>query len=514
MKKIISLMLILSMSAALCACGGSETKNESGNSSSGQGTVADEPTYGGSVTVGMTQDLVSLDPHVTTDAGTKNVVFNIYEGLVKATSDGDLEPAVASDYAISDDAKTYTFTLREGITFHDGSAVTVDDVKYSIERYAEIQGESTALFYLDDVEIVDDSTVELHLSEANSELLAELTVAIIPESNDDTEGNPIGTGPFKVASYSAGQNIVLEKNEDYWKTGYPYLDEVTFKFDADVDTAFMELQGGTIDILNYLTADQVTSLGDEFTIVTGSMNLVHALYLNNDYGPLQDVRVRQAICYAVDREEINEFLFGGASTIIGSSMIPSIKKYYNEETAGTYDYNIETAKSLLEEAGYADGFDLEITVPSAYSQHVSTAEIIVEQLAKVGINATINQVEWTTWLSDTYTDRNYEATVVGVDATLVPGDWFSRYYSTAGNNFVNYSSEEFDTLFDAAQATIDEDEKIDLYKQIQQLLADDAASVYIEDPADFVAVNSKLAGYLFYPVSAQDMSTVYYVEQQ
>lgn len=512
MKKILSLILILSMSAALCACGGGETESENSNSSSGQETVEGEPTYGGSVTVGMTQDLVSLDPHVTTDAGTKNVVFNIYEGLVKATSDGDLEPAVASDYTISDDAMTYTFTLRDGIVFHDGSAVTVSDIKYSIERYAEIQGESTALFNLKDVEIIDDNTVELHLNEANSELLAELTLAIIPESNDDPEGNPIGTGPFKVTSYSAGQNIVLEKNDNYWKTGYPYLDEVTFKFTADVDTAFMELQSGTIDILNYLTADQVAALGSEFTIITGSMNLVHALYLNNDYEPLQNENVRKALCYAVDRDEINNFLFDGASTLIGSSMIPSIKKYYNEDTADTYEYNVETAKTLLEEAGYADGFDLEITVPSSYSQHVNTAEIIVEQLAKIGVNATIKQVEWSTWLSDVYTDRNYEATVIGVDATLVPGDWFSRYYSTAEYNFINYSSEQFDKLFDAAQATIDEDEKIDLYKQIQQLLADDAASVYIEDPADFVAVNSKLAGYLFYPVSAQDMSTVYYVE--
>ena len=512
MKRILSLVMILIMSAALCACGGGETDTGNSNSSSEQETVAGEPTYGGSVTVGMTQDLVSLDPHVTTDAGTKNVVFNIYEGLVKATSDGDLEPAVASEYTISDDAKTYTFTLREGITFHDGSAVTVNDIKYSIERYAEIQGESTALFYLEEVVIIDDETVELHLSEANSELLAELTVAIIPESNDDPEGNPIGTGPFKVSSYTAGQNIVLEKNESYWKSGYPYLDEVTFKFVADVDTAFMELQAGTIDILNYLTADQVSALGDEFTIVTGSMNLVHALYLNNDYEPLADEKVRQALCYAVDRDEINDFLFGGASQLIGSSMIPSIKKYYNENTADTYEYNVEKAKELLEEAGYADGFDLEITVPSSYSQHVSTAEIIVEQLAEVGINATISQVEWSTWLSDVYTDRNYEATVIGVDGTLVPGQWFSRYYSTAGNNFVNYSSEEFDELYDAAQATIDEDEKVELYNQIQQLLADDAVSVYIEDPADFVAVNSELAGYEFYPVSAQDMSTVYYKE--
>lgn len=514
LRRLTSLLIVLAVSAALTACGGGKAQTDESEASLADSAESSEPTYGGSVTVGMTQEPVSLDPHVTTDAGTKNVVFNIYEGLVKATSDGDLEPAVASAYTISEDAMVYTFTLREGIVFHDGSAVTVDDVKYSIERYAEIQGESSALFYLDEVTVPDDETIVVTLTEPNSELLAELTLAIIPESNDDPEGNPIGTGPFYVESYTAGVNIVLAKNEDYWKDGYPYLDEVTFKFDDDVDTAYMELLAGTIDILNYLTIDQVESLSDDFTIITGSMNLVHALYLNNDYEPLSDVRVRQALCYAVDRDEINDFLFGGESTLIGSSMIPSITKYYNEETADTYEYDIDAAKALLEEAGYGDGFDLVITVPSSYSQHVSTAEIIADQLEEIGINVTIEQVEWTSWLSDVYTNRDYEATVVGVDATLAPGDWFSRYRSDADNNFVNYSSDEFDALFDAAQLTVDEDEKIEFYKQIQQVLADDAASVYIEDPADFVAVNGDLCGYLFYPVSAQDMSTVYYAQQQ
>lgn len=512
-------VMVLLVTVALGGCQGdkgtesSMTDNDS-STETASNAEAGEATTGGSVVVGMTQDLVSLDPHVQTDAGTRNVVFNLFEGLVKPTSDGDLVPAVASDYEILEDGKVYRFTLRDGITFHDGSQVTVEDIKYSIERYAEVQAESSVFSASTEVAVIDESTVEIRLGEANTELLADLaTVYIIPASNTDVATNPIGTGPFKFASYTVGQNLMLEKYDGYWQEGYPYLDEVTFKFVADVETAFMELQAGTLDILNYLTADQVEILGDDFNIATGSMNLVHALYLNNDYGPLQDVKVRQALCYAVDKDAINEFFAGGKSHLIGSHMIPSIAKYYEEGAEGLYPYDVEKAKELLAEAGYADGFDLVITVPGSYTQHVSTAEIIIENLKAVGINASLELVEWSTWLSDVYTDKNYQATVIGVDGKLAPSSWLIRYESSYENNFINYKNEEYDAIFAQAKATVDESEKIKLYKELQMILAEEAVNVFIQDPAEFVAVNSKLAGYEVYPVAAQDLSTVYYVGQ-
>ncbi len=531
-KLILFCALALLVSAVLGACGqdgkssdtqatesassenGSDTDTENADASTNPDTSSDgTPTTGGSVVLGMTQDLVSLDPHETTDAGTRSVVFNMYEGLVKATSDGDLEPAVASSYVISEDATCYTFTLRDDILFSDGTAVTVEDIQYSIERYAQIQGETSSFAKaVDSVVIDDENTVSIYLTEANSEFLAQLTVAIIPASNDDPAGNPIGTGPFRYVSYSVGQNLILERNEYYWGD-LAYLDQVEFKFIADTETAFTQLLAGTIDILNYLTVSQVQTLeaqySDQFNVVEGSMHYVHALFLNNDYEPLSDVRVRQALCYAIDRDEINNFLFGGASEIIGSHMIPALTTWYEESTADMYTYDVEKAKELLAEAGYADGFDLTITVPSAYSQHVDTAQIIASQLEAVGINVTIQEVEWSSWLSDVYYNRDYQATVISFDGDLYPSDWLARYKSDASNNFFNYSNEEYDSLLEQALAAIDTDEKADLYKQMQINLAENAAAVYIEDPADFVAVSSNYGGYVFYPTSAWDMSTVY-----
>ena len=520
-KQLLSGVMALLLSASLCACGGSKTA-EGTSEAAGESSEAETsntlsegtPVPGGSVVYGMTQDLASLDPHVDTDAGTRDVVFNLYEGLVKPTSDGGFIAAVASDYTISDDAKTYTFTLRDGITFHDGTPVTIEDVKYSIDRYAEIQGESSAFSSLvDSVEVQDDKTLVVNLKESYSEFLPMMTIAIIPQSNEDPVGNPIGTGPFKYVSYTPGQNLELEKYDGYWQEGVPSLDSVEFKFIADVDTAFVELQAGTIDILKYLTSAQAETLGDDYNIVQGSMNLVHAMYLNSAYDPLSKTEVRQALCYAVDRDAINNFIFGGKSHIIGSHMIPAMSKYYEPEAETVYSYDPEKAKELLADAGYADGFDLEITVPSSYSQHVDSAQIIADELSQVGINVTLNQVEWSTWLQDVYKGGNFQATVIGFDGTLAPSDWLKKYVTDDAKNFMHYSNTEYDDVFNTAYTTVDDDVKVENYKKAQMILAEDAAAVYIEDPANLVAVSKKFGGYTFYPTAAEDMSLLYQVEQ-
>ena len=174
--------------------------------------------------------------------------------------------------------------------------------------------------------------------------------------------------------------------------------------------------------------------------------------------------------------------------------------------------DVEKAKELLAEAGYPDGFDLVIRVPDNYKPHESTAEIIVESLKEVGINATIQLDEFSSWVEEVYTGRDFQATIVAVDGTLSPGSWLEKNPSDAPKNFTNYSNAEFDETYAAALATVDDDEKVELYKKCQMILAEDAASVYIQDAANLVAVNEKLDGYVFYPCAAQDMSGVHFVE--
>ncbi len=528
-KSLLSGVAVAALSAALCACGGGKTAETGAQetvtsgaaaesigegSSAASNSLSEKPAPGGKVVFGMTQDLASLDPHVDTDAGTRDVVFNLYEGLVKPSSTGEMIPAVASDYKISDDAKTYTFTLRDGIKFSDGTPVTTDDVKYSLERYAENQGDSSAFSNIADISAKDGKIV-LTLKEADAELLPLMDVAIIPQKNQDPAKSPIGTGPFKFESYTPGEGICMTRNENYWQEGLPYLDEVDFKFVPDVETEFMDLQAGTIDIMKYMTSDQIETLGADsnYNIVEGSMNLVQGLYLSSSYEPLSKPEVRQALSYAIDRDAINQFLFNGKSKVIGTHMIPAMSSLYNKDCDGVYTRDVEKAKELLKAAGYENGFDLTITVPNSYQQHIDTATIIKEQFAEIGVNVTLNPVEWSDWLQNTYRGGNFQATVIGFDGTLAPASWLKKYTTNASNNFVHYSNSEYDETYAKAAASVDQEEKTELYKKCQKILTDDAASVYIQDPANLVAVNKKFAGYTFYPTSAEDMSVLYQVSK-
>lgn len=512
-------LLILLLSIALYGCSGEKKNEVKEDTPNTDDIVSAEPINGGSVVVGILQDLDSLDPHKAVAAGTKEVLFNVFEGLVKPDKDGNLVPAVASDYEISPDGLVYTFTLREGIKFHDGKAVTVQDIEYSINRCAGLLEEKdssvvvdAALSIIKEVNIKDDKTVEIVLKEANTELIGYLTTAIIPKDYKDQDTKPVGTGPFRFVSYNPLESIVVEKNPDYYVEGKPYLDKVTFKIVANADAASMELQGGSIDIFPYLTDAQAKQLEGTMRIEEGHMNLVQALFLNNKVAPFDNKQVRQALNYAIDKQAILDMVAGGKGSIIGTNMFPAYAKYYLEKLNDVYPYDTEKAKEVLAEAGYPDGFTFTITVPSNYQYHVDTAQVIVEQLKAVGITAKIKQVEWATWLSDVYTNREYEATIIGLDARLAPRDAMDRYKSTADNNFVNYSNAEYDTTLDKAIKTIDDKEKVESYQKLQTLLTEDAASVYLQDPPLLVAVNKKLAGYTFYPVYVQDMSVVYFTE--
>ena len=502
MKNILLVFVLLTLTIALSACSG----DKAGDSSS-------------QITVGIPQDLEdSLDPHKAVAAGTKEVLFNIFEGLVKPDSEGNLVPAVASDYAISEDGKVYTFTLRDGIKFHDESLVTVDDVKYSIDKCADTSnGDPMVAAYsnIADVSTPDESTIVVTLAEPDTEFLANMTTAIIPESNNDADTNPIGTGPYKYVSRSPQENFVVEKFDDYW--GEPaHIQTVTFKVCANADSIVMDLKGGSVDMFARVTTAQAEELKDsDFNILEGTMNLVQALYLNNSASYFDDVRVRQALCYAIDKQEILDYVSDGEGTPIGSSMFPAFSKYYTEELNDTYSQDIEKAKELLTEAGYPDGFSFTIQVPSNYQQHIDTAQVLAEQFKAIGVDAQIELIEWDSWLSDVYADRNYEATVVGVDASsLTARALLERFSSDASNNFVNYNNADYDAAFANAISTTDDDEQVAYYKECEKILSEDAANVYIQDMPEMVALNKKYKGYEFYPLYVQDMSKIYFVDEK
>ena len=504
-KKFLALVLLMTLlGTVLSGCG-------DGSAAETQKSRADT----NELVVGIAQDLDdSLDPHKTVKAGTREVMFNVFEGLMKPTPDGDLTPAIAESYEVSEDRMTYTFHLREGVQFHNGKTVTAEDVVYSIQRCAAatetgiVQVEAFSV--IQDIKTPDDKTVAITISEPSNEFISYMTTAILPADYDKQDTAPVGTGPFKFVSRTAQDSVVLEKFDGYWGTP-AQLDKVTLKIIENADSLMMSLQSGAIDLCAHLTSTQVAQLGENFDVAEGTMNLVQALYLNNAEKPFDDVRVRQALCYAVDKQEIIDLAFDGYGSPIGSSMYPAFGKYFDDSLTNYYTKDVEKAKALLAEAGYPGGFDMTITVPSNYKPHMDTAEVLVQQLAQIGVNAAIEPIEWESWVSDVYVGRQFQSTVVGVDASnMTARALLERFTSDYGKNFINYNNAEYDALFRQTLTAYDDAEQTALYKQMLANLTENAANAYIQDLADLVAVRKGVEGVTFYPIYVLDLANLHY----
>ena len=513
-KRILAVFLAAAaLTCSLSACGGATTQT---TAPSDETTPSSGEPHGNEITVGIAQDLESsLDPYQMTAAGTREVMFNVFEGLVKPDSSGNYVNAVASDVSISEDGLTYTFTLRDGVVFHHGETCTTEDVLYSFETCAATSWTSAVVEALSAVTDLraEGNQVIVTLNAPNPDFLSYVSsVSIVPAGYDQQATQPVGTGPFKFVSRSVQENIILERHEDYYGTP-AYLDRVTYRIYEDSNALFTALNSGALDLVAHLTSDQVSNLTNGYEVLEGTMNLVQALYLNHAVEPFVVVRVRQALCEAVDVDAMLALTAGGHGTKVGSSMYPAFTKYFDASLADAYPHDVEKAKALLAEAGYPDGFSFTITVPSNYQPHVDTAEVLVEQLSQVGITAQIDLVVWDTWLVDVYGDRNVAATVVGFDSSILNASgMLARWVTGSDQNMINYSDPDYDAAYAAAQATVDDAEQTAYYKECLQILSDTAANVYLQDLADFVAINPALEGFQFYPLYVIDMSLLRFAD--
>ena len=357
-KRILTLLAaVCLLSAVLSGCGGGSQNGTTGTTDQ---STANTQTEGpaaraaaGELNVGIAQDLdSSLDPHKTVKAGTREVMFNVFEGLLKPDASGNLNPAVAESYTVSEDHLLYTFKLRTGVKFHNGQEVTPEDVIWSYQRCGDVNAPAdiiqVAAFANVEMYQEGDDTVCFQLQEPNNEFTSYLTTAVLPKDYTEQDTAPVGTGPFKFVSRTAQESVVLERFDDYWGEK-PDLTKVTYKIIENADSILLSLQSGAVDVFAHLTTNQIQQLGDGFHVEEGTMNLVQALYLNNAEKPFDDVRVRQALCYAIDRQQILDLAFDGYGTLLGSSMYPAFSKYFDDELTNYYTYNTEKGQ------GAADG---------------------------------------------------------------------------------------------------------------------------------------------------------------
>lgn len=488
------------------------TSSESNSSEASESTGSQEPVQDNLV-VAVPQDPDFLDPHKAVASGTEEMMFNVFEGLLKPEPSGKLFPAVASAYTVSEDGLTYTFTLRDGIRFHNGNPVTIEDVAFSYKRLrGDFSSEPLSPVFKDiQIDVVDTKTITFTLKEVDASFAVHFMEAVVPAGMDDEAYNktPIGTGPYRFVEYMPSQRIVLEKFDDYWGEK-AHISHVEFRIFADQNAALISLMGGEVDMYPRIPVENLDALPEGYTFFEGKQNTVQLMAMNTAVEPLDDLRVRQAINYAVDTQMVIDAVADGMGTPLGSNMSPAMPLYYQEGLENRYAQDLDKAKSLLKEAGYANGFDIEITVPSNYVFHVKSAEVIAEQLKAVDIQATIKSVEWGVWLDEVYKGRNYEMTIIGLTGKLDPHNVLWRYVSDYGRNFMNFSNAEYDTLLNAAKSTIDETKRAELYKKAQIILADEVPAVYIMDPNFVVAHKETLKGYRLYPMYIQDIAALHF----
>ncbi len=466
------------------------------------------------VRINMESEPDNLDPWLSAASDTEAVFHNVFEGLVLFDETGALIPGLAESWDISDDGLTYTFHLRDDVTFHNGKAFSAEDVVYTYEALSGLGGEeplSSKFTNVTAINAIDDYTVELTLGEADAAFLQYTRVAVLPKGYEDQSSAPVGTGPFVFEKYVPGQMVVLEKNENYYdESRMPKIDEAQIYIMGDDSAVLTALQSGQLDA-GIVYADSADYLSGDFTINSSPQNMVQLFALNNSVEPFDDVRVRQAFEYAINKDQIIDGVFAGYATELYSNFSPVMSYFYNDELSDVYTYDVDKAKELMAEAGYEDGFDITITVPSNYQKHVDTAQVIAQQLKEINVNATIEPVEWGQWLEQVYTNAEYETTIVGLTGKLDPNDILGRYVSDYGKNFMKYSNPDYDKLIEEAK-TVSDEERVTLFKECQKVLTEDAAAVWICDPNAIAVTRSDLKGYTFYPVSFIDLSKLYYEE--
>ena len=503
MKKIIAMTLtaVICIGLFLTGCGSQENAKTNTDTEKKvvRTCIASEPD--------------NLDPWKSDAGDTAAIMMNVFEGLVSFNEDGDYIPGIANKWDISDDGLTYTFTLRDDVYFHNGNKLTMEDVIYSYDNYTGKEtGKplSSKFEIIESYEAVDDLTFKITLKEKSSAFLGFTNEAILPKDYTEQESFPIGTGPFKFAEYIPGQKVVFEKNESYYNDAKKAkIDGVEVFIMSDYSAIVSALKSGQLD-LAMIMPDNIETLQNDFNIMTSAQNMVQLLGLNNKVKPFDDERVRKAISYAVDKEEIIKGAFDGYGTEIYSNFSPVLKNYYNDELSEVYTYDIEKAKELLKEAGYENGFDMKITVPGNYVQHMDSAQIVAQQLKKIGINVEIETIEWATWLDRVYKKADYQSTIIAFGGKLNVNDILIRYTTGFRKNFINFSDENYDKcIYDAAKES-DINKQQELYKEAQRILTEKAASVYICDPNLTMAAVKNLKGYTFYPLIFHDFSKLYF----
>ena len=501
---LVSCLLVIVM--VLAACGNNQEKpsdeQPEQSSETPSGDQADAPAK--VLKYGVDAEPVGLDPHTVSSSSSIRIFRQIYNSLIDVDKDMNFVPSLAESWEQPDNL-TYIFKLKEGVKFHNGREMTAEDVKYSFERVLNPETAAIGKSYydsIDTIDVLDEYTVKFTLKEPFAPFMTNLTSlygAIVPKEVVEKSGNLMqtacGTGPFMLKEWIPDNKVILVKNPDYFVKGEPKLDAVEYYIMVDESARVAALRTGNVDIIK-LPASSIP-------LIEGNADINILEYQSNDYSYVgfnldldkyKDVRVRQAISLAINRQEIIDLVYEGNAKVTG--FVPEAMgrwsiDYKNEEL---YQQNIEKAKQLMAEAGYADGFETTIAV-GLLDDINATGEILQKQLEQIGIKATIQNLESGQYV-DAWKNRNLEMMVGRNGAGTDPDRAVAFFFSSAGSaNVWGYSNPEVDELCNQGKVIVDETERETIYKEAQKLIVNDVPNLFIASPMEYYFTRTNVEGF-------------------
>lgn len=466
------------------------------------------------LTIALQLEPPHLDPTSAAAGAIDSVLYaNVFEGLTRFTETGEVVPGLAESWDISEDGTAYTFHLREGVTFHDGTAMDAEDVKFSLDRARgeDSQNAQKALFEgISAVEVVDPQTVRVTLGAPDGSFLFNMAwgdaVIVAPESIGEIKQHPVGTGPFAFDRWVTGDRIELDRYADYWGEA-PALTDVTFRFISDPTAAYAAMMAQDIDAFAGFPAPENLPMFEadpRFKVIVGSTEGETILAINNKEGPLSEKLVREAIAHAIDRQAIIDGAMFGLGTPIGTHFAPHNPDYVDLTDLSPHDP--EKAKRLLADAGYPDGFTTTLKLPPpSYARR--GGEIIAAQLREVGIDTEITNLEWAQWLEEVFRGKDFGLTIVSHTEPMDIGIYARPDY------YFQYDNPELQELMATLSKTTDPAQRSELLKQAQTTIAEDYVNGYLFQLAFPTVADARLEGlWENQPTQATDLTGVHWTE--
>ena len=461
------------------------------------------------MTLGIVLEPTGLDPTANASSSIGEItLYNLYETLTKINQDGSVSPLLAESWEVSPDLKTYTFKLRKGVKFQNGEPFNAAAVKFSYDRAGgeKSTNKDKRTFANLTTQVVDEHTLVVLNKDIDPDLLFALgqatAIIVEPKSADTNATKPVGTGPYQLGAWNKGSSVVLTAWEGFRAASTIKLRRATFRFISDPAAQVAALLAGDVDLFPRVTPRSVPQFktNPRFQVLVSGSRAKTILAINNARKPLDDVRVRRAIAAAIDRKAVIEGAGDGYGAPIGSHYVPGAFGYV--DTTGVNPFDIEKSKKLLAEAGIKTPLELTLTLPpTPYARQ--GGEVIVAQLAKVGIVAKTQNVEWAQWLSGTYGNKNYDLTLISHVEPFDLANFAKPDY------YWGYQSAKFNDLFNQIKNAARPQDRARLLGDAQKLLADDAVHAFLYQPQWITVANKNLKGlWKDMPVFVNDLSAL------